>query len=184
MSFTRRLRTECPWDQEQTHASLTRHLLEESYETLDALEALARAQEPARSTTSWSLTSRRNSGTCSSKSSFTRSWATRRSCSTSPRSPTRVRDKLTYRHPHVFGDVRVSGSDEVAARWEDLKASEKGRTSVTEGIARQLPALALYTKLLAKSELVGRVTRGPEQARDCGARSARVTFASHESSAS
>ena len=77
-----------------------------------------------------------------------------------------VRDKLTYRHPHVFGDVRVNSASDVAERWETLKATEKGRSSVTEGIAIQLPALSLYAKLLAKSELVGRVTRSPEQARD------------------
>jgi uncharacterized protein YabN with tetrapyrrole methylase and pyrophosphatase domain len=65
-----------------------------------------------------------------------------------------VRDKLTGRHPHVFGDVVVSNSNEVAARWESLKRDEKGRDSVTDGIAWQLPALTLYTKLLRKAALV------------------------------
>jgi len=45
VAFMRRLRAECPWDQEQTHASLTRHLLEEAYETLDALEAFVRVED-------------------------------------------------------------------------------------------------------------------------------------------
>jgi uncharacterized protein YabN with tetrapyrrole methylase and pyrophosphatase domain len=53
----------------------------------------------------------------------------------------RVRDKLIGRHPHVFGDVQVSGSNEVASRWEVLKQEEKGRESITDGIAWQLPAL-------------------------------------------
>ena len=48
MDFMRRLRAECPWDQEQTHASLTRHLLEEAYETLDALEAFVRSRRGRR----------------------------------------------------------------------------------------------------------------------------------------
>ena len=65
-----------------------------------------------------------------------------------------VRDKLTGRHPHVFGDVEVSGSEEVASRWEDLKKKEKGRESVTDGIAWQLPALTLYAKLLRKAQQV------------------------------
>jgi len=65
-----------------------------------------------------------------------------------------VRDKLTGRHPHVFGDVVVSGSDEVASRWEDLKKKEKGRESVTDGIAWQLPALTLYAKLLRKAQQI------------------------------
>jgi uncharacterized protein YabN with tetrapyrrole methylase and pyrophosphatase domain len=54
----------------------------------------------------------------------------------------------------VFGDVTVSGADDVASRWEDLKRAEKGRESVTDGIAWQLPSLTLYTKLLRKAALV------------------------------
>jgi uncharacterized protein YabN with tetrapyrrole methylase and pyrophosphatase domain len=65
-----------------------------------------------------------------------------------------VRDKLIGRHPHVFGDVQVHDSNDVAARWEVLKRDEKGRESVTDGIAWQLPALVLYTKLLRKATLV------------------------------
>jgi uncharacterized protein YabN with tetrapyrrole methylase and pyrophosphatase domain len=89
-----------------------------------------------------------------------------------------VRDKLTGRHPHVFGDVQVNDSDEVAARWEVLKRDEKGRASVTDGIAWQLPALSLYTKLLRKAALVDYVAATPTVARerarrDCAARVAR-----------
>jgi uncharacterized protein YabN with tetrapyrrole methylase and pyrophosphatase domain len=65
-----------------------------------------------------------------------------------------VRDKLIGRHPHVFGDTKVNDSNDVAARWEVLKREEKGRESVTDGIAWQLPALILYTKLLRKAALV------------------------------
>jgi uncharacterized protein YabN with tetrapyrrole methylase and pyrophosphatase domain len=65
-----------------------------------------------------------------------------------------VREKLIGRHPHVFGDVRVTGSDDVASRWEVIKREEKGRQSVTDGIAWQMPALTLYTKLLRKTALV------------------------------
>ena len=81
-----------------------------------------------------------------------------------------VRDKLIGRHPHVFGDTQVSGAEEVAARWEVLKRDEKGRESVTDGIAWQLPALILYTKLLRKAALV-------ELRREArrGARAARST---------
>jgi len=61
---------------------------------------------------------------------------------------------LIGRHPHVFGDVQVNDSNDVAARWEVLKREEKGRESVTDGIAWQLPALILYTKLLRKATLV------------------------------
>jgi uncharacterized protein YabN with tetrapyrrole methylase and pyrophosphatase domain len=76
-----------------------------------------------------------------------------------------VRDKLTGRHPHVFGDTQVNGSDEVAARWEVLKRDEKGRESITDGIAWQLPALTLYTKLLRKAALVDLRVRDAESSR-------------------
>jgi len=165
VSFTRRLRTECPWDQEQTHASLTRHLLEESYEALDALEALAHAQESGALDDELVDHVEEELGDLLFQIVFHAELADEEELFNFATIADALRDKLTYRHPHVFGDVRVSGSNEVAARWEDLKASEKGRTSVTEGVATQLPSLALYAKLLAKSELVGRVTRGPEQAR-------------------
>jgi uncharacterized protein YabN with tetrapyrrole methylase and pyrophosphatase domain len=72
---------------------------------------------------------------------------------------------LTGRHPHVFGDVRVTGSDEVAARWEVLKRDKKGRESVTDGIAWQLPSLILYTKLLRKAALVDLGARDAQAAR-------------------
>jgi hypothetical protein len=78
VDFTRALRAECPWDQEQTHASLTRHLLEEAYEALDALEAFVRVDRRRRLDARWCITLKRSSATCSSRSSFTPSWATRR----------------------------------------------------------------------------------------------------------
>ena len=51
-----------------------------------------------------------------------------------------IADKLIRRHPHVFGDVGVSGSDEVLANWEQLKAAEKNRKSATDGVALSQPA--------------------------------------------
>ena len=66
-----------------------------------------------------------------------------------------MRDKLTVRHPHVFGDVQVSSSDEVAVNWEAIKQKEKGRTSALDGIAWQLPSLALYQKVAKKAQRLG-----------------------------
>ena len=65
-----------------------------------------------------------------------------------------LRNKLIYRHPHVFGAVVADSADEVAQHWEVLKRDEKGRTSVTDGIAWTLPSLALYTKLLRKAAAI------------------------------
>jgi XTP/dITP diphosphohydrolase len=66
-----------------------------------------------------------------------------------------IADKLIRRHPHVFGDVKVSGVSEVIENWEQLKAREKDRNSATDGIALSQPALPLVTKLLYRAEKIG-----------------------------
>ena len=66
-----------------------------------------------------------------------------------------VHDKLVHRHPHVFGDVDAADADQVVSNWEAIKKSEKGRSSVTEGIPAGLPALMLTTKLARKARSVG-----------------------------
>jgi len=69
-----------------------------------------------------------------------------------------LHDKLVRRHPHVFGDAEAHTPEDVAARWEVLKKAEKGRASVTDGIPRTLPALALAAKLQRKAESLGMAT--------------------------
>jgi uncharacterized protein YabN with tetrapyrrole methylase and pyrophosphatase domain len=66
-----------------------------------------------------------------------------------------VRDKLTGRHPHIFGDVVVNSASDVEANWEVLKQREKGRSSVLDGVAWHLPALALFAKVQKKAERLG-----------------------------
>jgi XTP/dITP diphosphohydrolase len=63
-----------------------------------------------------------------------------------------ITEKLIRRHPHVFGDAKVSGSGEVLENWEKIKAAEKGRTSALDGIAMAQPALPLVEKLLYRAE--------------------------------
>ena len=150
----RRLRAECPWDQEQTHASLTRHLLEEAYETLDALEAFARVEADERDDEIATRTSKRSSAILLFQIVFHAELGDEEDDFNLATIADAVRDKLTGRHPHVFGDAPVTSSDEVAAALGGLKRDEKGRDSVTDGIAWQLPALTLYTKLLRKAALV------------------------------
>jgi tetrapyrrole methylase family protein / MazG family protein len=150
--FMRRLRLECPWDQEQTHASLTRHLLEEAYETLDALEDFVRVEDGERSEEASHV--EEELGDLLFQIIFHAELGDEEEIFDLASIADSVREKLTGRHPHIFGDARVSDSNDVAARWEVLKRDEKGRESVTDGIAWQLPALILYTKLLRKSVLV------------------------------
>src|ERR1035438_8695435 len=152
VAFMRRLRLECPWDQEQTHASLTRHLLEEAYETLDALEAFVRVEDAERDEAAAHV--EEELGDLLFQIVFHAELGDEEDLFTLATIADGVRDKLTGRHPHVFGDTQVKDSNEVAARWEILKRDEKGRESVTDGIAWQLPALILYTKLLRKAALV------------------------------
>ncbi len=162
VSLTRTLRRDCPWDQEQTHASLTRHLLEEAYEALDALESLVRAEpEPTPAVIAHV---QEELGDLLFQIVFHAELGDELDRFNLATIVDALRSKLIGRHPHVFADVEVRDADDVAARWEVIKQAEKGRTSVLDGIAWQLPALTLYTKLLRKATSVGvaRDVLGPE----------------------
>ncbi len=153
VSLTRTLRRDCPWDQEQTHASLTRHLLEEAYEALDALESLVRAEpEPTPAVIAHV---QEELGDLLFQIVFHAELGDELDRFNLATIVDALRSKLIGRHPHVFADVEVRDADDVAARWEVIKQAEKGRTSVLDGIAWQLPALTLYTKLLRKATSVG-----------------------------
>ena len=166
VEFVRRLRAECPWDQEQTHASLTRHLLEEAYEAIDALEAFARADAAGDVDDVVVDHLEEELGDVLFQVLFHAELGEEEGNFNLASIADTLRDKLIGRHPHVFGDVSVSGAEEVASRWEALKRVEKGRTSVTEGIAWQLPALTLYTKLLRKAALLDGWLDDPSASRD------------------
>ena len=153
VSLTRTLRRDCPWDQEQTHASLTRHLLEEAYEALDALESLVRAEpEPTPAVIAHV---QEELGDLLFQIVFHAELGDELDRFNLATIVDALRSKLIGRHPHVFADVEVRDADDVAARWEVIKQAEKGRTSVLDGIAWQLPELPLYTKLLRKATSVG-----------------------------
>jgi tetrapyrrole methylase family protein/MazG family protein len=154
VSFMRRLRLECPWDQEQTHASLTRHLLEEAYETLDALETFVRFDADDAALDAATAHVEEELGDLLFQIIFHAELGDEDDLFNLATIADGVRTKLTGRHPHVFGDVVAKDANDVAARWEMLKRVEKGRNSTTDGIAWQLPALVLYTKLLRKAALV------------------------------
>jgi len=173
VTFMRRLRAECPWDQEQTHASLTRHLLEEAYETLDALETFVRVDDGDDIEEAAHV--EEELGDLLFQIVFHAELGDEEGIFNLATIADNVRDKLTGRHPHVFGDVKVNDSDDVAARWEVLKRDEKGRDSVTDGIAWQLPALILYTKLLRKAALVD-LRRDGEVSRDVAVDAVRTVI--------
>ena len=143
----------CPWDAEQTHESLLKYLLEESYEFIDAVEKNDRAAM------------REELGDVLLQVYFHARMA--QESDVEPFNiedvAREVADKLIRRHPHVFGDTKVSGSEEVLENWEAQKRAEKGRTSAVDGVALSQPALSLVTKLLYRAEKNGVQLDLPQQ---------------------
>ena len=119
----------CPWDREQTHASLKKYLLEEAYETIEAIdqndpEALAEEL-----------------GDLILQPVFHMRLAERAGSFEFNEPLKRITDKLIRRHPHVFGETLVADSDEVLKNWDKIKQTEKER-SILAGVPQALPALA------------------------------------------
>jgi XTP/dITP diphosphohydrolase len=132
----------CPWDAEQTHESLIKYLLEESYEFIDALGQGDREGM------------REELGDVLLQVYFHS-----RMAQDHPTDPFSIEDvakliadKLIRRHPHVFEGLQVDDMDEVIENWEAIKAKEKGRTSSLDGIAMAQPALPLVEKLIYRAE--------------------------------
>ena len=143
-----RLRAECPWDQQQTHRSLATYLLEETYETLEAIESgdPVHLREELGDLLLQVLFHARIAAEAGDEGFTVDDVAAG------------IVDKLVHRHPHVF--ARTEGADpltsaEVDRNWEALKAEEKGRASVLDGIPGQLPALALADKVVGRAARVG-----------------------------
>jgi XTP/dITP diphosphohydrolase len=136
----------CPWDAEQTHQSLAKYLLEETYETLEAIETgdMALLREELGDLLLQVLFHARLAEELPEGQRF----------SIDDVAGDLV-DKLVHRHPHVFADTEVSGADEVNENWERLKAAEKGRASVVDGVPMGQPALALAAKLVSRAERAG-----------------------------
>jgi tetrapyrrole methylase family protein/MazG family protein len=152
--LTRTLREQCPWDIEQTHESLIPYLLEETYEVVDALQALA--ESPGPSADEHLI---EELGDLLYQIEFNAVIAEQEGRFTIADVAEGIHDKLVRRHPHVFGDVVVdddSGAvDTVLSNWEDIKRAEKGRTSIFEGIPRSLPSLSYAAKVGRKASKVG-----------------------------
>jgi NTP pyrophosphatase (non-canonical NTP hydrolase) len=149
----------CPWDAEQTHESLMTYLVEETYETLEAIETGDRRHL------------REELGDLVLQVVFHS-----RIAAEHPDEPWSVDDvagdivdKLVRRHPHVFGASTAATAADVEAGWERQKAAEKGRSSAVDGVPMALPALSLATKLVHRAEKNG-VDVDPVDGDDLGAR--------------
>lgn len=147
----------CPWDAEQTHASLTRYLLEETYEVLDAVDALGAGADGADADLAEEL------GDVLLQVVFHARVAAERGAFDVDDVAAGLTAKLVRRHPHVFADEQVRTGDAVQARWDELKAAEKPHRGPLDGIPAHLPALARADKLLARLERAGLMV-GPQAA--------------------
>lgn len=144
----------CPWDAEQTHASLARYLLEETYEALEAmdqgdlgslreelgdllLQVVFHARIAQETDPTFSLDAIAQG----------------------------VVDKLVRRHPHVFTDLVVTSSEELEANWAKVKQEEKQRDSVTDGVPQAMPALQLATQLIYRARKSG-IVAGDENIKE------------------
>ncbi len=156
------LRQRCPWDAAQTHGSLAHHLLEESYEVLEAIDTVAAVDGAAPTGTAGAEREERavmhleeELGDLLFQVYFHALLGAEAGRFTLADVARGVHDKLVSRHPHVFGEVVADTPEAVATNWEALKKAEKKRSSVTEGIPAALPALSLAAKLQRKALAVG-----------------------------
>ncbi|MGH9135751.1 MAG: MazG family protein, partial [Acidimicrobiales bacterium] len=146
--LVRTLRERCPWDREQTHATLTRHLLEETYEVLEAIEHLGDDGDGYEHL-------EEELGDLLFQVVFHATLAREAGAFTLADVARGIHDKLVVRHPHVFGSVTAESAGEVMTNWEHIKKAEKGRESVFEGIPHSLPSLLYAHKVLRKAATLG-----------------------------
>ncbi len=146
----------CPWDAEQTHHSLTRYLLEESYEVVEAVERLpADAPEGVAPDDPAYVALADELGDLLYQVIFHAVLAEEAGAFGMAEIARGIHDKLVHRHPHVFGDVAAETSDAVMANWEQIKKQEKGVASIVAGITPGLPSLLYAHKLMRKAASVG-----------------------------
>ena len=143
VTIVKRLRNECPWDKEQTLESVRHLILEETYEVLESIDNkdyeelkielgdlllhVAFSSVIAEGDEKFELKDVINA----------------------------INSKLISRHPHVFGDVKVSGTKEVLKNWEHIKIGEKPRKSILDGVPKELPSLTRAYRIQEKSSKVG-----------------------------
>jgi MazG family protein len=142
VSIVQRLRKECPWDNEQTNDSIKAATIEEAYEVVEAIEK--KDFEDLKS----------ELGDLLLHVVFHTVIASETNNFTIDDVIESIKNKLIRRHPHVFGEVKVTGSEEVKKNWEEIKLSE-GRKSVLDGVPEMLPALQRAHRLQEKAAKVG-----------------------------
>ena len=134
----------CPWDLEQTHASLKRYLLEECYEVLEALDE-GDAEKLCEELGDLLLQIALHAQIAAEAGEFQMNDVLGS-----------INAKLIHRHPHVFGDVKVADAREVEHNWEALKREERQeKTSLLAGVAKEMPALAYSQSIQQRAAQAG-----------------------------
>jgi len=142
VQIVKRLRKECPWDREQTNDSIKAATIEEAFEVVEAIDNKD-YQELKTELGDLLLHVVFHTVIAEESRHFTIDEVI-----------DSIREKLIRRHPHVFGDVKVSGAEEVKKNWEDIKLTE-GRETLLEGVPEALPALQRAHRLQEKAAKVG-----------------------------
>ena len=139
-----RLRKECPWDREQTHESLAKHLIEEAYELLDALAAMQTNPENHDMLNE-------ELGDLLLQILLHSKIAEENKYFSIVDVVTNLQEKLIKRHPHVFGDVELESAEDVEKQWEEIKKQETS-DSIFDDIDQKLPSITKAFKTQRKAK--------------------------------
>lgn len=163
IATNRVLRRECPWDRKQTHHTLLTHLIEEAYETADAIGQLPIAAPSGEPDFGAYAEVEEELGDLLLQVIFHATLASEAGAFDVDEVAESVRRKLVDRHPHVFGDVDVADADEVLSNWEQIKKMEKKRDSLMEDIPVGMSGIARSMKVQKRARSVGFDWEEPEQ---------------------
>jgi len=149
------LRTECPWDARQTHHSLVSHLVEETYELVEAISELPAEAPGGAGDYDAYVDVEEELGDVLLQVVFHATLAAESGAFDVEEVAEGIRRKLVERHSHVFGDVDAPDADAARVNWEREKQREKGRASLMDGVISSLPALARATRIQQRAAAVG-----------------------------
>ena len=155
ITTNRILRSECPWDSNQTHHTLVSHLIEETYETVDAISALPASAPGGDADLGAYAVLEEELGDLLLQIVFHTTLAAEAQAFDIDEVAEGIRRKLVHRHPHVFGSVVATEIGEVLANWEELKRVEKRRESLMDDIPSALPGIARADKIQRRVASVG-----------------------------
>ncbi len=143
MEVMRKVKTECPWDKQQTHQTLRQYFIEETYEVIDTIDEMnypEMEEELGDVLTQIAF----HALLAEDKKKF----KIEDVCNT-------VSEKLIRRHPHIFSDVEVKDEHDVLKNWENIKLKEGNKESILDGVPKHLPALIKAYRVQSKAGRVG-----------------------------